>query len=169
MADLLARTDSRAGVVKAARAARDLIPHDENPITGPRASDRVARLISESRPEKPSAIRELGLASIQVWQALVTTRRRRSDRTPVPATILFTDLVGFSTWSLSAGDEATLRLLRRVAQVTEPPLLARDGGFVAAGHDADLDETRALRDEGRGVIGRMQADYAAETGIAGKT
>lgn len=52
------------------------------------------------------------------------------------------------------------------ALVAEPPLLARDGGFVAAGYDAELDETRALRDEGRGVIARMQADYVAETGIA---
>ncbi|MGQ0609611.1 MAG: DNA mismatch repair protein MutS [Paracoccaceae bacterium] len=53
------------------------------------------------------------------------------------------------------------------ALVAEPPLLARDGGFVAPGHDGELDETRALRDEGRGVIGRMQADYAALAGIPG--
>ncbi|MFC0812612.1 DNA mismatch repair protein MutS [Paracoccus panacisoli] len=63
------------------------------------------------------------------------------------------------------GHEALVALLD-AALVAEPPLLARDGGFVAAGFDADLDETRALRDEGRGVIGRMQADYAADTGIA---
>ena len=130
MADLLARTDSSAGVVKAARAARALIPHDESPITGPRASDRVARLISESRPEKPSAIRELGLASIQVWQALVTTRRRRSGRTPVPATILFTDLVGFSTWALHAGDDQVLQLLRDVNGVTENIVRSRGGRIV---------------------------------------
>ena len=47
------------------------------------------------------------------------------------------------------------------ALVAEPPLLARDGGFIAAGHDADLDEARTLRDEGRGVIARMQAEYIA--------
>ena len=51
------------------------------------------------------------------------------------------------------------------ALVVEPPILARDGGFVAEGFDADLDEARKLRDEGRGVIAGMQADYAAETGI----
>lgn len=49
--------------------------------------------------------------------------------------------------------------------VAEPPLLTRDGGFVAPGYDPDLDETRALRDEGRGVIARMQGDYIAETGV----
>jgi DNA mismatch repair protein MutS len=51
------------------------------------------------------------------------------------------------------------------ALVAEPPILARDGGFVGAGYDAPLDEARKLRDEGRGVIAGMQAEYAAETGI----
>jgi DNA mismatch repair protein MutS len=51
------------------------------------------------------------------------------------------------------------------ALVAEPPLLARDGGFIASGYDAELDETRALRDEGRGVIARMQQDYIEQTGI----
>ena len=49
--------------------------------------------------------------------------------------------------------------------VAEPPLLARDGGFIAAGVDPELDEARRLRDEGRGVIAGMQADYCTETGI----
>ncbi|MFZ5963618.1 DNA mismatch repair protein MutS [Thalassococcus sp. BH17M4-6] len=52
------------------------------------------------------------------------------------------------------------------ALVAEPPLLARDGGFIASGHDAELDEMRTLRDEGRGVIARMQADYAALAGVS---
>ena len=64
------------------------------------------------------------------------------------------------------GHEALIGLLE-AALVAEPPMLARDGGFVATGHDAGLDEARTLRDEGRGVIAGMQADYAARTGIAG--
>ncbi|MEX0312309.1 MAG: DNA mismatch repair protein MutS, partial [Tateyamaria sp.] len=49
--------------------------------------------------------------------------------------------------------------------VADPPLLARDGGFIAAGCDAELDDARQLRDEGRSVIARLQQDYAAKTGI----
>jgi class 3 adenylate cyclase len=45
-------------------------------------------------------------------------------------TLVFTDLVGFSTWSLDAGDDATLTLLRRVAQAVEPPLLDAGGHIV---------------------------------------
>ena len=59
----------------------------------------------------------------------------------------------------------TLSGLLDAALVAEPPLLARDGGFVAAGHDAELDEARELRDEGRGVIAALQGEYAAVAGI----
>jgi DNA mismatch repair protein MutS len=47
----------------------------------------------------------------------------------------------------------------------EPPLLKRDGGFVAADYDTALDELRALRDESRKVIAKLQADYSGELGI----
>ncbi len=48
---------------------------------------------------------------------------------------------------------------------TELPLIRRDGGFVRAGHSAELDELRQLRDESRQVIARMQAQYCDETGV----
>lgn len=51
------------------------------------------------------------------------------------------------------------------ALIAEPPLLTRDGGFVAQEYNADLDESRKLRDEGRGVIAAMQAEYATLSGI----
>ena len=62
------------------------------------------------------------------------------------------------------GHAPLIDLLER-ALVAEPPLLARDGGFVAPGHDAELDQTRRLRDEGRAVIASMQAAYIEKTGI----
>ncbi|OED49487.1 DNA mismatch repair protein MutS [Rhodobacteraceae bacterium (ex Bugula neritina AB1)] len=49
--------------------------------------------------------------------------------------------------------------------VAEPPLMARDGGFIAAGYDLELDEARTLRDEGRSVIASMQKQYAEHTGV----
>jgi len=51
------------------------------------------------------------------------------------------------------------------ALVAEPPVQLRDGGMIAEGYDTDLDEVRKLRDEGRGVIGQMQAEYMDVTGI----
>jgi DNA mismatch repair protein MutS len=51
------------------------------------------------------------------------------------------------------------------ALIAEPPLLVRDGGFIASGYHADLDEARKLRDEGRSVIAGMQQDFAKQTEI----
>ncbi|QFT97968.1 DNA mismatch repair protein MutS [Roseovarius sp. THAF8] len=62
------------------------------------------------------------------------------------------------------GHDELLDLLDE-ALIAEPPLLARDGGFIADGYDAELDEARKLRDEGRSVIAGMQAEYAQATGI----
>ncbi len=44
--------------------------------------------------------------------------------------ILFTDLVGFSSWALEAGDRAALRLLREVSEAVEPPIETRQGKVV---------------------------------------
>jgi DNA mismatch repair protein MutS len=51
------------------------------------------------------------------------------------------------------------------ALADELPHLKRDGGFVRAGYDSTLDETRALRDDTRRVIAELQARYADITGV----
>ncbi|MFN3462550.1 MAG: DNA mismatch repair protein MutS, partial [Terricaulis sp.] len=70
--------------------------------------------------------------------------------------------------SLSAhAESAALAQTLTRALAPDLPLLARDGGFIAAGYDATLDDARALRDDSRKVIAALQASYAEETGIAG--
>ena len=59
----------------------------------------------------------------------------------------------------------TLLPLLDAALIAEPPLLARDGGFIAEGYDSELDEARTLRDEGRSVIAALQKKYSDHTGI----
>ncbi|WP_162683223.1 DNA mismatch repair protein MutS [Rhodobacteraceae bacterium DSL-40] len=73
------------------------------------------------------------------------------------------DLVVAAQDAMRGHDE--LISLLDAALVAEPPLLARDGGFIAAGLDAELDETRHLRDEGRGVIAELQAEYVRQSGV----
>ena len=51
------------------------------------------------------------------------------------------------------------------ALVSEPPMLARDGGFVAAGYDDELDQIKTLRDQARSVIAGLQAQYAELAGV----
>jgi DNA mismatch repair protein MutS len=56
------------------------------------------------------------------------------------------------------------RLKRALA--AELPLITRDGGFIAPGYAAELDELRGLRDESRRMVANLQARYAGETGVA---
>ncbi|MBL8543754.1 MAG: DNA mismatch repair protein MutS [Hyphomonadaceae bacterium] len=70
--------------------------------------------------------------------------------------------------SLAAHPESgKLAQTLQLALAPDLPLLARDGGFIAPGYDAALDEARALRDDSRKVIAALQASYAQETNIPG--
>jgi class 3 adenylate cyclase len=120
-------------VVDLIRKARRALPGDPefgDPLStagegGPRAAARAAgRLLGE----RGGASREVSLGALQVWQALTERVARRPANREV--TLVFTDLVGFSSWSLKAGDDATLKLLRRVARAVEPPLLDAGGHIV---------------------------------------
>jgi adenylate cyclase len=128
----LQKTNHSPGVIAFVKRARRVLPGDPefgDPLStsgvgGPRAAARVAdRLL-----ERDVASREVSLGALQVWQALTERVSGRPANREV--TLVFTDLVGYSTWSLRAGDDATLRLLRRVAQAVEPPLLEARGHIV---------------------------------------
>jgi class 3 adenylate cyclase len=148
----LRNTNHSPGIIALIRRARRVLPGDPDfgdPLSaagdgGPQAAARAAdRLL----PDREAASREVSLATLQVWQALT---ERVSGRPAHPeVTLVFTDLVGFSTWSLQAGDDDTLKLLRRVAQVVEPPLLQAGGHIVKRMGDGMMavfaDPTTAVR------------------------
>ncbi len=125
---LLARTDASAPLVRAAQFARRLTPPDR---VGVRSTtlDRLSSAIEDVNAQRPSAVRELGLATVGVWKSL--TRRTLPDPTaPTPVTIVFTDLVDFSRWALRAGDDQVLALLRAVNDISERVITARGGQVV---------------------------------------
>ncbi len=74
-------------------------------------------------------------------------------------------LPGLAALRQDLAQEVDAAAALEAALVAEPPLTTRDGGFVAPGYDSDLDAARTLRDEGRGVVAGLQADYAKATGI----
>jgi adenylate cyclase len=125
--------DRRAGLVEGMRRARAGLPGDSafgDPLSasGSEGTATVARLADRLFDDEPRASREVSLAALQLWQAgLERTGRGRADR---EVTLLFTDLVGFSSWALRAGDDDALLLLRRVAAALEPPVAAYRGRVV---------------------------------------
>jgi len=127
------RFDSGAGLLAAARGLRRRLPGDErfgDPLStaGDAPFQLIARSVSSLRPERESVVKELGLAGLQVWQSLSETAGRGAGKDELA--LLFTDLVGFSSWALSAGDAAVLSLLREVGVVVEAAVVAHDGRIV---------------------------------------
>ncbi len=72
--------------------------------------------------------------------------------------------LGEAAVALRCPDQAIAAELA-LALADELPAFRRDGGFVRAGYDRALDETRALRDESRRVVAALQARYAEETQV----
>ena len=70
---------------------------------------------------------------------------------------------------LDPGGVAPHGISEELARALAPdlPLNARDGGFIAKGYDAALDETRTLRDDGRRLIAGLERGYIERTGLAG--
>ncbi|RVW01249.1 adenylate/guanylate cyclase domain-containing protein [Rhodococcus xishaensis] len=122
-------TDRRPRFVEAVRRLRRALPGDPSfgdPLStsGPGGARAAARMIDTG----PGASREVSLAALQVLQ--VVLEKAWGTQADGEVTIVFTDLVGFSSWSLRAGDGATLSLLREVAAMVEPPMIERGGQVV---------------------------------------
>ncbi len=73
------------------------------------------------------------------------------------------ELMGIVERLAAAPSEIEERLAAALAD--ELPVNQRDGGFIRAGFDGDLDEQRKLRDGSRQVIAGLQATYADATGV----
>jgi DNA mismatch repair protein MutS len=99
------------------------------------------------------------IAAIRNGLAEAGQLANKTDGTDLP------DLLGQAFKGLHSHDR--LIELLDAALIAEPPLLARDGGFIASGYDSELDEVRTLRDEGRSVIARMQQEFIITTRISG--
>ncbi|BDT93720.1 hypothetical protein IFM12275_36960 [Nocardia sputorum] len=130
---LMNAANQRADLIGVLRRAREQLPGDPafgDPlsVSGPGGARAVARAADKLVGDAPSAAREIGFGALQVWQAALERMGRGKGSQEV--TVMFTDLVAFSRWSLSAGDEATLELLRKVAKAIEPPIAERGGQVV---------------------------------------
>jgi adenylate cyclase len=128
-----ARLDSEPKLLDSVRRLRRRLPGDERfgdplSIAGDAPVEVVARSLSAFSPERESFLSEVGFAGLQVWQSISEATGR--GRGEVELALLFTDLVGFSSWALEAGDAAALTLLRQVGSVVEAAVLSHGGRIV---------------------------------------
>lgn len=129
----LAQLERNPRLVVAAKSAREALPGDAqfgDPLsTAGEENPHVAgRRLAALTRKRPGVLREVGLSALQIWQSVSEAQGRgRGDR---EVTIVFTDLVSFSSWALEAGDDAAVELLRAVAEAIEPPVRRHDGEVV---------------------------------------
>ena len=157
------RVDTAPALLGAVRRLRSRLPGDErfgDPLStaGVTPVEVVARGVSAMQPERESFVQELGLAGLQLWQSLSeATGRGRGD---IEMALMFTDLVGFSSWALRAGDESTLELLREVGLVVEGAVVEHDGRIVKRLGDGLMASFMSAQ-------GAVEAALSAQAGIAG--
>jgi adenylate cyclase len=133
VADAARRIDRSEPLLRAVRRLRDHLPGDRHFGDPLSTADRkhfavLQRQLQDITGSEEGVVRELSGGALQVWQAFLSARGR--DVGEIEVTLLFTDLVGFSSWALTAGDDRTLQLLRQVGHAVEPPVVACGGQVV---------------------------------------
>ena len=147
LAEIAARLDAIAFGVEHTQIAQQLRIGLRRVPDLDRALSRLA--LDRGGPRDLAAIRT-GLA-----QAMDLAQGCTSSALPAALQTAVSDLQGHET----------LVTLLETALTEEPPLLLRDGNFIAQGYDPNLDETRRLRNEGRSVIAGLQQEYSVQTAI----
>ncbi|NBC33518.1 MAG: DNA mismatch repair protein MutS [Alphaproteobacteria bacterium] len=169
-----------------AAGARLLAQHLAAPLTDPAAIDRRLDAVQMLLDDEPlrADLRETLRACPDIERALgrlglgrggprdlAAVRDGLAQATAIRTRLLAPSLAGLPPLVEAAihdlGEHSVLvdRLDRALA--SELPVLARDGGFIASGYHAALDEQRTLRDESRRLIAGLQAEYVKLTGVSG--
>ena len=119
--------------------------------------ERALQRLSVGRggPRDLAALRD-GLDSAEAMAALLGAEPEALMPPPAPLAAIVTAM---------ANHRALIEPLA-AALADEPPLLARDGGFIRAGYRAELDEQRTLRDDSRKTVAALEAKYRTATGVA---
>ena len=104
------------------------------------------------------------LAAVRDGLALAPRLRAILDK-PGELAVSGETMAALAAMSEGLGQHEILAARLAKALVPTPPLFVRDGGFIATGYSAPLDEFVTLRDESRRLIANMEVRYRGETDV----
>jgi DNA mismatch repair protein MutS len=134
-------------------------------VSEERLSDRLRELLKRA-PDMPRALSRIGLGR---GGPRDLDAMRQGINVAAQVSALFADKILTAELVLALTDISNLpsEIEAHLASALseELPLLKRDGGFVRAGYNGELDELKALRDQSRRVIAEMEGEFQNETGI----
>jgi len=151
------RINERLDCVDHLLAHRDLRADLRQTLKGaPDMGRSLARLsLGRGGPRDLSAIRE-GLKASKAVQQFLSGPKGVLDEVPMLIQEAHEDL----------GDHDALIAELERAIVAEPPLITRDGGFIAENYDSALDEFRTLKAHSRQLIAELEREYQELTEIS---
>ena len=120
-----------------------------------RAMSRLS--LERGGPRDLGAIRDALIAAREIARAMTAASLNPAPEALGVALAALEDRAG-------EGFSGLIKTMRG-ALAPEPPMLARDGGFIAKDYDAGLDAARLLRDESRRVIAGLEAKYRDLVGV----
>jgi DNA mismatch repair protein MutS len=122
--------------------------------------ERALQRLSVGRggPRDLAALRD-GLESAEALSALLGAEPEAPPSPLAPPPAPLAEIVQ------AAANHGKLIDALAAALADEPPLFARDGGFIRAGYRAELDEQRTLRDDSRKTVAALEAKYRTSTGV----
>ncbi len=142
------RINRRLDVVEAFVRARDVLSACRSLLSGVRDVERLIAKVDAARAN-PRDVKALAASLKPIPEILAQLARVPSVAGKIRP---------------FAPQEALVNLIDR-ALVDEPPVLLTDGGFIADGYNAELDEVRSLSEQGHQGLAAFQAREQARTGI----
>jgi len=150
--EIVARHDAVEALTTEATACgeiRDVLRH------APDMNRALARLsLKRGSPRDLAAVKDGVFLCARL--AAAHTDRPGIDPWPQQLTVI---------WAALASADVEFAIYLESLLSDELPATVRDGGFIRAGSNPELDENRALRDESRKVIAGLQSRYAEVTGL----
>lgn len=157
--DINARLDAVAAFVEDRAALANL----RNLLSGVRDLERLIAKVDAGRAN-PRDLKGLATSLRPIPEIINTETQRHREAEAKPQTSTASPCHSASVFKMTPQPAIVDLIDRAIAE--DPPVLLADGGFIAPGYDAELDELRRIAAEGHQWLAEFQAREIQRTGIS---